>query len=193
MGIVSHEQAGKSSLLNSLLDSKGLARTVGSKALLNYSANSSQSNSGEACTCVPTEYRFHPNDGYDIEVSLFSEDELQHQLAEMIQPYRKYHLHLNEMDPAERSAFEEKANLARDTFRAMFRDRLGNETFLVDKSEEAVLKRLFQWARDLRPSEFQSRHSGLTLQDCSTLLMELSSEPPSKEQPAVWPYIRHVK
>ncbi|KAJ4328907.1 hypothetical protein N0V84_000695 [Fusarium piperis] len=109
VGFVGDSGVGKSSLLNSLLDVKGLART---------------SNSGEACTCVVTEFHYHSRDTLDIEVNLFTMDELQEQLTGMLQSYRHYHLHSSEMEDAERRDNEESANLARDTFRAMFRGRV---------------------------------------------------------------------
>ncbi|KAL6357126.1 hypothetical protein LRP88_10744 [Fusarium phalaenopsidis] len=48
-------------------------------------------------------------------------EELRDQLTTMLQSYRHYHLHSDEMEDAERREMEDSANLARDTFRAMFR------------------------------------------------------------------------
>ncbi|RSM10793.1 hypothetical protein CEP52_003372 [Fusarium oligoseptatum] len=157
VGFVGDSGVGKSSLLNSLLDMKGLART---------------SNSGEACTCVVTEFHYHNRDTLDIEVNLFTMDELREQLTGMLQSYRHYHLHSDEMEDAERRDTEDSANLARDTFRAMFRGRLDDEAFLIDLPEQ---------------------DSGLSQDACSKALMELASEPPSRNQPAQWPYIRSTK
>ncbi|KAJ4218572.1 hypothetical protein NW759_008465 [Fusarium solani] len=179
VGFVGDSGVGKSSLLNSLLDVKGLART---------------SNSGEACTCVVTEFHYHNRDTLDIEVNLFTMDELREQLTGMLQSYRHYHLHSDEMeDAAERRETEESANLARDTFRAMFRGRLTDEAFLINQPEQDVLETLFQWAARGRPSVFITKQSGLSQDACSKALMELASEPPSRNQPAQWPYIRSTK
>ncbi|KAJ4184843.1 hypothetical protein NW755_008756 [Fusarium falciforme] len=179
VGFVGDSGVGKSSLLNSLLDVKGLART---------------SNSGEACTCVVTEFHYHNRDTLDIEVNLFTMDELREQLTGMLQSYRHYHLHSDEMeDAAERRDTEGSANLARDTFRAMFRGRLTDEAFLINRPEQDVLETLFQWAARGRPSVFITKQSGLSQDACSKALMELASEPPSRNQPAQWPYIRSTK
>ncbi|KAJ4171103.1 hypothetical protein NW754_007247 [Fusarium falciforme] len=179
VGFVGDSGVGKSSLLNSLLDVKGLART---------------SNSGEACTCVVTEFHYHNRDTLDIEVNLFTMDELREQLTGMLQSYRHYHLHSDEMeDAAERRDTEDSANLARDTFRAMFRGRLTDEAFLINRPEQEVLETLFQWAARGRPSVFITKQSGLSQDACSKALMELASEPPSRNQPAQWPYIRSTK
>jgi hypothetical protein len=46
-----------------------------------------------------------------------------------------------DMDRDERQDFEKKANVARDTFRAMFRDRLDSEQFLIDEPQDVVLEK----------------------------------------------------
>ncbi|KAF4971538.1 hypothetical protein FZEAL_9822 [Fusarium zealandicum] len=134
VGFVGDSGVGKSSLLNSLLDTKGLART---------------SNSGEACTCVVTEYHYHNRDTLSIEVELFTLEELRDQLSAMLQTYRHFHLNGDEMEDAERRDMEASANVAKDTFRAMFRDQMNDEAFLIDSPEDVVLRRLARWAESL--------------------------------------------
>ncbi|KAF5708726.1 hypothetical protein FGLOB1_6265 [Fusarium globosum] len=170
---------GKSSLLNSLLDTKGLART---------------SNNGEACTCVVTEYHYHNRDTLDIRVDLFSMEELQDQLGRLLQVYRTFELHQDEItDAAERQDMEANAKVANDTFQAMFRGRLTDMAFLIREPYDDVLDRLTSWAADARPSLSMTLHTGLSPQACSNTLMELSSEPASRDSPATWPYIRSIK
>ncbi|KAF5644498.1 hypothetical protein F52700_2498 [Fusarium sp. NRRL 52700] len=178
VGFVGDSGVGKSSLLNSLLDTKGLART---------------SNNGEACTCVVTEYHYHNRGTLDIRVNLFSMEELQDQLGRLLQVYRTFELHQDEItDAAERQDMEKNAKVAEDTFRAMFRGRLTDEAFLIRESYEDVLDRLTSWAADARPSSM-TLYTGLSPQACSNTLMELSSEPASRDSPATWPYIRSIK
>lgn len=141
-----------------------------------------------------TEFHYHNRDTLDIEVNLFTMDELRDQLTAMLQSYRHYHLHSDEMvDAAERLDKEDSANLARDTFRSMFRGQLTDEGFLINRPEQDVLETLFQWAARARPSVFITKQSGLSQDACSKALMELASEPPSRNQPAQWPYIRSTK
>ncbi|SCV48300.1 uncharacterized protein FFFS_08512 [Fusarium fujikuroi] len=176
VGFVGDSGVGKSSLLNSLLDIKGLART---------------SNNGEACTCVVTEYRYHNLDTLDIRVNLFSMEELGDQLGRLLQVYRTFELHQDEItDAAERQDMEANAKVAKDTFRAMFRGRLTDEAFLIRETYENVLERLTSWASDARPP--LRTWTGLSPQACSDVLMELSSEPASRDSPATWPYIRSI-
>ncbi|KAM6517873.1 hypothetical protein FSOLCH5_006643 [Fusarium solani] len=120
-------------------------------------------------------------------------DELREQLTGMLQSYRHHHLHSNEIEPDERRDVEDSANFARDTFRAMFRGWLTDEAFLIDQPAQDVLETLFQWASRARPSVFITKQSGLSQDACSKALMELASEPPSRNQPAQWPYIRSTK
>ncbi|KAI7770499.1 hypothetical protein LZL87_002870 [Fusarium oxysporum] len=178
VGFVGDSGVGKSSLLNSLLDTKGLART---------------SNNGEACTCVVTEYHYHNRDTLDIRVNLFSIEELQDQLGRLLQVYRTFELHQDEItDDAERQDMEANAKVAKDTFRAMFRGRLTDEASLIRENYDDVLDRLISWAADARPSPQRTCHTGLSPQACSDTLMELSSEPASRDSPATWPYIRSI-
>ncbi|KAF4998211.1 hypothetical protein FGRMN_3260 [Fusarium graminum] len=175
VGFVGDSGVGKSSLLNSLLDIKSLART---------------SNNGEACTCVVTEYHYHDRETLDLHVNLFSVEELRDQLAKLLQAYR---IELHEAEtPGERQEMEDNAKVARDTFRAMFRGRL-NEAFLVQNSYDEVLSQLTQWASEAMPSPLNTRYIGLSPQACSDTLMGLSSEPASRESPAIWPYIRSLR
>ncbi|PCD30492.1 hypothetical protein AU210_010173 [Fusarium oxysporum f. sp. radicis-cucumerinum] len=177
VGFVGDSGVGKSSLLNSLLDTKGLART---------------SNNGEACTCVVTEYHYHSRDTLDIRVNLFSIEELQDQLGRLLKVYRTLELHRDEItDAAERQDMEANAKVAKDTFQAMFRGRLTDEAFLIRESYGDVLDRLTRWAADARPSPLRT-WTGLSPQVCSNILMALSSEPASRDSPATWPYIRSI-
>ncbi|KAF5974290.1 hypothetical protein FBULB1_7849 [Fusarium bulbicola] len=179
VGFVGDSGVGKSSLLNSLLDTKGLART---------------SNNGEACTCVVTEYHYHNHDTLDIRVNLFSMEELQDQLGRLLQVYRTFELHQDEItDAAERQDMEANAKVANDTFQAMFRGRLTDGAFLIREPYDDVLDRLTSWAASARPSPSMTLHTGLSPQACSNKLMELSSEPATRDSPATWPYIRSIK
>lgn len=152
-----------------------------------------QSNSGEACTCVVTEYHHHDDDGFAIEVELFTMDEITEHLKEMLQSYRHFHSHEDEMDSEDRKDFEEKADRAQDTFHSMFRNRMNDSRFLLDQTEAAALRKLTAMATESRPSSIGARSAGLTLKTCSALLMGYSSEKTAAGEPAIWPYIRKIK
>ena len=152
-----------------------------------------QSNGGAACTCVVTEYRYHDSDTYDIEVEMFSIDDTMVQMTELVRSYRNYHLNRVHMEPAEVRECKEKARIAKDTFRAMFRGLIDDEQFLINDPEDAVLRTLRSWAEQTYPSPIGERRVGLTQEECADILPQLTSEQTSAEEPAVWPYVRKVK
>jgi hypothetical protein len=125
---------------------------------------------------------------------LFSIDEITRQMTELLRSYRHYYLNCMDIeDSDEMKDFKEQAKIALDTFRAMFGGRIDNEKFLLDGSEDAVLETLRSWAQSMAPSAISEREIRPTLEDCSALLMQLSSEQISDRQPAVWPYVRKIK
>ncbi|KAK3682814.1 hypothetical protein B0T22DRAFT_444981 [Podospora appendiculata] len=163
VGFVGDSGVGKSSLINSLLDFRGLARTSGG---------------GSACTCVVTEYRYHDDDSFAVEVELFSTDELEAQLTELVTAYRYYHLRPADMDRESLESGEVKATLARDTFHAMFRGRFDSDRFILDRSANEAVATLLLWAQEMRPADLDGR--------------QLTSEPHGRRGPATWPYIKNI-
>lgn len=153
-----------------------------------------QSSNGEACTCVVTEYHYHNSIDFVIDVEFFSEDELIEQVTELFQSYRRYYLHPQDMwDEDERKASEERANVAWDTFQAMFRGRLEIEQFLRSEPQDSVLATLISWTQEMGRSPVGGRWTRTTLADCSDHLMQLTSNLSSAQEPAVWPYMRKIK
>ncbi|KZL72727.1 tat pathway signal sequence [Colletotrichum tofieldiae] len=152
-----------------------------------------QSNSGAACTCVVTEYHYHAGRDFFVDVDLFSKEEVMEQTTELLKSYRRFHLHagnMEEVDGVEEA--KEQANVARDTFRAMFRDRLGDGHFLEGNSEQGVLSTMRSWLEQTYP-QVGGRHARGGLQECSRLLMSLTSEAAGASEPAVWPYIKKIR
>jgi hypothetical protein len=126
-------------------------------------------------------------------VDWFSTDEIAGQLTDLLQSYRRYHLHGANIDIDNRKNCEDMANIALDTFRTMFQGRLEDERLLIQLPKETILESLQSWARELRPSLARHRETQNSLGDCSTLLEQLTSEQNSTQQPAKWPYIRKIK
>lgn len=139
-----------------------------------------------------TEYKYHDSNDFIIDVEWFGIDEIAAQLTELLQSYRHYHLHSANMDREERKDFGDRANVARDTFRAMFKGRLEDEAFLTQWPEQTVLETLQSWAQQLGPSLTSRREVQDSLRDCSALLMRLTSEQNTAQEPAKWPYIRKI-
>ncbi|KAH6633922.1 hypothetical protein B0J18DRAFT_414751 [Chaetomium sp. MPI-SDFR-AT-0129] len=180
VGLVGDSGVGKSSLLNSLLDYRNLART---------------SNGGAACTCVVTEYYHHGRKDFVVDVDLFSEEELEQQLRDLVHAYRHNHFHSEEIElPDDRRHWAKRAKLAKDTFRAMFADRFRTALLRSENSEDTIVQTYLNWAMDLRPiNEFNGRTVTDSLEDCSSLLIRLTSDLDGAEGPGCWPYIKKIR
>ncbi|GJC81467.1 nuclear GTPase SLIP-GC [Colletotrichum liriopes] len=151
------------------------------------------SNSGAACTCVVTEYHHRAGNDFVVDVELFAEDEVAKQLAQLLGSYRRFHLHAGEMtrgDGAEEA--EEQAKVALDTFRAMFRGRLGDEKFLAEDPEADVLSTMRSWLEETYPQD-EGEHTMDEVRECSSLLMRLTSEARGARESVVWPYVKKIK
>ncbi|KAB5551088.1 hypothetical protein GE09DRAFT_1174162 [Coniochaeta sp. 2T2.1] len=177
VGFVGDSGVGKSSLINSLLDIKGLARA---------------SASGRACTCVVTEYCYRPEPGFKIEVEYFTREELENQISELLESYR--HFHLADLEDHEISEFEDRARIAEYTFRSMFPARLEDleSELLSDEEEDAVLQKLMYWLDD-SPRSATVHESIADVELCSQRLTELTSESEDVNETALWPFIRKIR
>ncbi|KAI0015649.1 hypothetical protein F4780DRAFT_62768 [Xylariomycetidae sp. FL0641] len=179
VGFVGESGAGKSSLLNSLLDHAGLART---------------SNGGAACTCVVTEYHYRDAEDFLVKVDLFTFDEITDQLTHLLRSYRHFHHHRDSiLDQEERRDAEKRANIALGTFRALFPSPNVDERCLVDPEEHAVIQMLKIWVERSGLLSMNPAESRQTLEECATLLEELTSEPAQKRGSSAWPFIKKIQ
>ncbi|KAI8622837.1 hypothetical protein F5Y19DRAFT_482375 [Xylariaceae sp. FL1651] len=178
---------GKSSLLNSLLDCPNLTSTH---------------NGGKACTCVATEYHYRQGDDCVIKVERYSLDEIRKQVKDLLLSYRHFHLHGNDpdarvveelLDEEDRRAPENRARLAIDTFKAMFCRRMRDEAFLLANPEEEVLGTMYQWLEEAEELLTDEENITAALGECAGILSRLTSEAPSADGPAVWPFIKKIK
>ncbi|KAK7959857.1 uncharacterized protein PG986_004711 [Apiospora aurea] len=177
VGFVGDSGVGKSSLLNSLLDCRGLARA---------------SNGGAACTCVATEYHFHDRDDFIVEVHRFTRDEVEDQLARLLQAYRNFHLNELTLVGEEREHYEEMAKVAQHTFEVMFRDHFRNGFRLTRTTDTEGLEMLYGWLSEVSPSFEDASHTTHNIEDCSNLVARLTSEQVQADGPAEWPFIRKI-
>ncbi|KAJ2991071.1 hypothetical protein NUW58_g2658 [Xylaria curta] len=177
VGFVGDSGTGKSSLLNSLLDFRDLARS---------------SNGGGACTCVVTEFHFHEDEDFTITVERFSRDELIPELEKLLRDYRHFHLNGDLIDPHALVDSEKRARVANDTFQAMFPDIFVSSDTLTNVTEPEAISILRSWVYGFDQSTIREGHFGLDLQECSTLLMELTSDVSSRRA-SIWPWIKKIK
>ncbi|EXF77774.1 hypothetical protein CFIO01_03095, partial [Colletotrichum fioriniae PJ7] len=179
VGFVGDSGVGKSSVLNSLLDQKDLARTV-----------------GYGRPYVEPQLLVNDGDDFAIEVELFSQDDLMEQVKELLQSYRRFHLNTGDLRRNDEAAaavdIEEQANVARDTFRSMFRGQLASEDFLINEEEPTVLRTFRSWLQRMDLS-LEGRHEKASRDSCSAFLMHVTSESVDTRTPAVWPFVRKIK
>ncbi|KAF2194396.1 hypothetical protein K469DRAFT_495226, partial [Zopfia rhizophila CBS 207.26] len=190
VGLVGDSGGGKSSLINSLLDKMEFARA---------------SSSGTACTCAVTEYLFHDRDDFIIHVDYFPLDELKKQFEELLRAYRDYQsLPRNsrgrdedDEDDIDRKGLQRQADLARETFRASFTERLEQTpTVLSSMPFEHAVGTMVEWASQLLPRQ-GGQESFSTVEGCSSRLRELTSESddslPNGESRTCWPFIQKLR
>lgn len=126
-----------------------------------------------------------------VEVDRFSLDEIMSQLTELLESYQHYHFRASDMDPEEEGHFKERADLARDTFRSMFRDQPWDE--FLQQSPEAVLDIFRSWVEGNIATATDGLQVRSSLEDCILLLMQLTTDHSSEQEPAVWPYLRKIR
>ncbi|EJP61163.1 tat pathway signal sequence [Beauveria bassiana ARSEF 2860] len=180
VGFVGGAGAGKSSVLNSLLDEVDLVKS---------------GSAGEACTCAATEFHYHESDTLSIQLQLFDEDELLKQQMQLLRSYR--HFHLADLSEAEQDNFGELARLAGDTFSSLFQSQIPSQNTLLNEDEDCLKSIFRRLITELRPSISHTVMTGLTKEACSEKLRELTSAPASTGEPATraaaWPYIENIK
>ena len=155
-------------------------------------ANSVQSNSGEACTCVVAEYRYHDADDFVVKIQAFSDRELRGQFQEMVRNFREHRNNSEQMDRDERRRSEELSNLARDTLSVMFPGRY-SPALLMTGNEDAVVNTLLGWAQQRGAFARNRSETRQSREECSDLLVRLTSEGVAADGPAVWPYIKKIR
>ncbi|OAA41248.1 Dynamin, GTPase domain protein [Cordyceps fumosorosea ARSEF 2679] len=181
VGFVGGAGAGKSSVLNSLLDEGDLVKS---------------GSAGGACTCAATEFHYHDSDTISIEVQLFDEDALLEQQMQLLKYYRHFHLECPSED--DRDYFYELAMLATDTFSSLFQSQLPSQNTLLNEDEGRMKRTFKRLITELRPPSSHTVMTGLTKEACSEKLTELTSTPASSAgdsatRAAVWPYIEKIR
>ncbi|RYP50632.1 hypothetical protein DL768_003914 [Monosporascus sp. mg162] len=163
------------------------------------------SSSGNACTCAVTEYLFHDRDDFIIHVDYFPLDELKKQFEELLRAHRDYQsLPRNsrgrdedDEDNSNGRGLQRKADLARETLRASFRERLEQApTVLSSMPFGHAVETMVEWASQLLPRQ-GGQESFSTVEGCSSRLRELSSESddslPNGGSRTCWPFIQKLR
>ncbi|KAH9845227.1 hypothetical protein Tdes44962_MAKER01237 [Teratosphaeria destructans] len=194
--------AGKSSLLNSLLDMPGLAKAMAA---------------GQSCTYVGTEYESPFPDqtkAFAAQVEYFDIDRIRDLLSRLLVDYNTFNFQLPEdCDQDEKQELSRLSKTAFSTFRSLFCDRAEFESpraaqehleTLFREDEDNGLEALdlmVEWCEDLLEEDedvegghIQSLYLEADTQDELLEQLEpLVSSTSRYEDPALWPLVRKVR
>ncbi|KAJ5086192.1 hypothetical protein N7532_010963 [Penicillium argentinense] len=193
VGFIGETGAGKSSVINSILNQRGLARSSGA---------------GGACTSVPMEYRYvdekHPRP-YTIEAEFMDENEVNGLLEELLRSIRRASIPTDRSLVAEEdwAEYEAIGKRSHETLEAIFSDRSdltieflsrpGAETEIEILQE---LKALALHRLTFRPggsSSLQYTAVADDLESCKDKLDSLTDSPEESNTPALWPFIKLIR
>ncbi|KAK9586859.1 hypothetical protein V6Z92_005793 [Aspergillus fumigatus] len=192
VGFIGDSGMGKSSLINSILDQGGLARSNGD---------------GAACTTVVTEFRSvnaeHPHN-YTIEADFMDHAEIRELLEELLSSVRKYYTdaYREVRDATEQEDIKAAARRAWDTLLSLFPNQPALDLdFLSRDGEDAVesiVTTLEEWARaglDHRPGGRDSLRYSVVARhadECMEQLDYLTADSREGDRPALWPFVNDV-
>jgi hypothetical protein len=143
-----------------------------------------------------TEYHFHDRDDFIVHVDYFTLEELRKQFEDLLHAYREYSSLTAQSDITveERESLEKKADLARNTFRSSFRDRLAQgPSILISLPFNHALDTMMDWTSQILSQQGSTRMSFDLIERCSSRLNQLTSETDGAADTSVWPFIRKIR
>ncbi|KAL3441007.1 hypothetical protein BJX65DRAFT_289514 [Aspergillus insuetus] len=193
VGFIGDSGMGKSSVINSILDQEGLARSSGD---------------GAACTTVVTEFRSvdhdHPNN-YTIEADFMDNVEIVELLEELLSAVRKYYTgaYREVSEPEEQENIRGTARRAWETLLSLFPDQPELDLDFVSQEGEnmvePIISRLVEWAvvqQDSRPGGRNSLQYSVVANhadECMEQLDNLTANCRDRSKPAWWPFIKLIR
>ncbi|KAL2786690.1 hypothetical protein BJX66DRAFT_328406 [Aspergillus keveii] len=193
VGFIGDSGMGKSSVINSILDQEGLARSSGD---------------GAACTTVVTEFRSvddeHPHN-YTIEADFMDNDEILELLEELLSAVRKYYTgaYREVSESEEQENIRGAAMRAWDTLQSLFPDQAELDLEFVSQDGEEVVEpiisKLVEWAvarQDSWPGGRNSlQYSAVAnhADECMEQLDILMADSRDRSKPTLWPFIKLIR
>ncbi|KAL2829504.1 hypothetical protein BDW59DRAFT_142167 [Aspergillus cavernicola] len=193
VGFIGDSGMGKSSVINSILDEDGLARSSGD---------------GVGCTTVVTEFRNvneeYP-ENYTVKADFMDNGEIRELLEELLSNVRRYYTdaYRGVTELEEQEKIKTAANRALDTLRSLFpsqpelaveflsRDGEDAAESIVSTLEERAIAGLDNrpGGRDRLEEPRVARHA----EECMELLDSLMVDPRGDDRMALWPFVRLIR
>ncbi|KAF2801711.1 uncharacterized protein BDZ99DRAFT_528183 [Mytilinidion resinicola] len=193
IGLVGDSGVGKSSLINSLLDERGVARSSGD---------------GGACTNIVTEYRYPRSPdapSYSFEVQYMSSEELKVLLEDLVSSYRAYNTEAFReiINQAERDAVKDKAERAASALNSLFGEhaRYSEENLSREGQDAAAqivrdLESMVEEVQQDRPGGPTASTWSATASDAEDLTRQLDVFIRVRGQdglPVLWPFVGIIR
>ncbi|KAL4772902.1 hypothetical protein BDW60DRAFT_186096 [Aspergillus nidulans var. acristatus] len=193
VGFIGESGAGKSSVINSILDEDGLARSSGD---------------GAACTTVVTEFRSvneeYP-ENYTVKADIMDDTEIRELFEELLSNVRKYYTdaYREVLEVEEQENIRSAATRAWHTFRSLFPNQPELDLdFLSREGEDAaesIVSTLVEWAMarlDNQPggrNRLEQPRVASHADECMDLLDSLTTDHSSGDGTALWPFVKLIR
>ncbi|KAL4811959.1 hypothetical protein BDW67DRAFT_136200 [Aspergillus spinulosporus] len=193
VGFIGESGAGKSSVINSILDEDGLARSSGD---------------GAACTTVVTEFRNvneeYP-DNYTVKADIMDNAEIRELFEELLSNVRKYYTdaYREVIEVEEQEKIRSAATRAWHTFRSLFPNQPELDLdFLSREGEDAaesIVSTLVEWAMarlDDQPggrNRLEQPRVARHADECMDLLDSLTTDHSGDSGTALWPFVKLIR
>lgn len=150
-----------------------------------------------------TEYHYHDREQPILETDYFSLDSIEAQFTEMLMNYRSHHFlsvkpNRTNAELSELKDLEDRAKIAQDTFRAAFRamNTFEEQQLLVEQEEiakETLLRAIRTQHKTLLEEQVSTEETFADLVQCSTRLMQLTSDSSQPNILTRWPFIQKIR
>ncbi|KAL4757106.1 uncharacterized protein BDW70DRAFT_143918 [Aspergillus foveolatus] len=193
VGFIGESGAGKSSVINSILDEHGLARSSGD---------------GAACTTVVTEFRNvdekYP-DNYTVKADFMDNTEIRELFEELLSNVRRYYTdaYREVTQVEEQESIRIAATRAWNTFRSLFPNQPQLDLDFLSRdgedAAESIVSTLIEWAiarlnsqpggRDRLEQPQVANHAD----ECMDLLDSLTTDHGGSGGTALWPFVKLIR
>ncbi|KAL5001750.1 hypothetical protein BDV10DRAFT_182315 [Aspergillus recurvatus] len=193
VGFIGDSGVGKSSVINSILDENGLARSGGD---------------GAACTTVVTEFRNvdeeYP-DNYTVKADFMDDAEIRELFEELLSNVRRYYTdaYREVIQVEEQQNIRTAATKAWDTFRSLFPDQPELDLDFLSRdgedAAESIVSTLVNWAiarLDSQPGgrdRLEEPRVASHADECMDLLDSLTTDHSGGDRTALWPFVKLIR